>query len=60
MTSDRRSGWNSTVDLIGSTTEPDKPDWEWNSGFEAHLGFHDIEGHWVKLIDPQMQPASRG
>ena len=46
--------------LIDGTPEPDKPDWEWNGGFEAHSGFRDIEGRWVELIDPQMQPASRG
>ena len=46
--------------LIGGTLEPDKPDWEWNGGFEARSGFRDIEGRWVELIDPQMQPASRG
>ena len=44
--------------LIGGTLEPDKPDWEWNGGFEAGSGFRDIEGCWVELIDPQMQPAS--
>ena len=37
-----------------------KPDWEWNGGFEAQSGFRDIKGRWVELIDPQMQPASRG
>ena len=45
--------------LIDGTTEPDKPDWEWNGRFEAHLGFCDIKSHWVELIDPQMQPASQ-
>ena len=48
------------LSLIGSTPGPGKPDWEWNGAFEAHSGFHNIEGHWVELIDPQMQQASRG
>jgi hypothetical protein len=46
--------------LIGGTPALDKPDWEWNGRFEARSGFRNIEGHWVELIDPQMQPASRG
>ena len=44
--------------LIGSTLEPDKPDWKQNGRFEAWSGFCDIEGLWAELIDPQMQPAS--
>ncbi|KAF8875597.1 hypothetical protein CPB84DRAFT_1752637 [Gymnopilus junonius] len=40
--------------------EQGTPDWEWNGNFEAHSAFQDIEGQWVELIDPDVQPASRG
>ncbi|KAF8880087.1 hypothetical protein CPB84DRAFT_282601 [Gymnopilus junonius] len=40
--------------------EQGTPDWEWNGNFEAHSAFRDIEGQWVELIDPDVQPASRG
>ncbi|KAF8874313.1 hypothetical protein CPB84DRAFT_1853644 [Gymnopilus junonius] len=40
--------------------EQGTPDWEWNGNFEARSAFQDIEGQWVELIDPDVQPASRG
>ncbi|KAF8874718.1 hypothetical protein CPB84DRAFT_1829332 [Gymnopilus junonius] len=40
--------------------EQGTPDWEWNGNFEARSAFRDIEGQWVELIDPDVQPASRG
>ena len=46
--------------ILNDSHQPESPDWEWNGSFEARATFQNIEGHWVELINPVVQQASRG
>jgi len=56
----RINGQVMKLGILNNSHQPDAADWEWNGSFEARATFQNIEGHWVELINPVVQQASRG
>jgi hypothetical protein len=48
------------LSILNNSHQPDATDWECNGSFEAQATSQNIEGHWVELISPVIQQASRG
>jgi len=56
----RINGQIMKLGILNNSHQPESADWEWNGSFEAQSTFQNIEGHWVELINPVIQQASRG
>jgi len=48
------------IALRDCSQQPEGPDWEWIGSFESNSSFCNVEGHRVDIVDPVIEPASRG